>query len=141
MDQKPKSDRTDSRGEQPATRVTRCRRQQSHRKKRSHNKNKTLESIFGQKKVLETLEKNYRALESLGHLKNDFEAIDMFVLADEKDEQRVLNENEDGKVEVEGSDDDSDNDMQENNSDFKAKVIEANGHESSSYGSKKTTQK
>ncbi|KAL2934946.1 Ribosomal RNA small subunit methyltransferase [Bienertia sinuspersici] len=99
-------------------------------------KNKTLGSIFGQKKVIEMLEKNYKTLESLGHLKNDSEAIDMSVLADEKDEQRVVNENEDCNMDVESgkadedemdvevSDADSDNDdMQENNLDFKAKVM------------------
>lgn len=99
-------------------------------------KNKTLGSIFGQKKVLEVLEKNYKTLESLGQLKNDSEAIDLSVLADEKINQSdFLDQNEDenmdvdnGKVdedemEVEGSDVDSDNDMQANDSGFKAKVI------------------
>lgn len=100
-------------------------------------KNKTLGSIFGQKKVIEMLEKNYKTLESLGHLKNDSEAIDMTVLADEKDEQRVsVFENEDhsmdvenekgdeDEMEVEDSDADSDNEeMQVTGSDFKGKVI------------------
>lgn len=99
-------------------------------------KNKTLGSIFGQKKVLEMLEKNYKTLESLGHLKNDSEAIDMSMLADEKDDQRVsLVENEDhsmdvesekadgDEMEVEDSDADSDNEIQASGSDFKAKVI------------------
>lgn len=99
-------------------------------------KNKTLGSIFGQKKVLEVLEKNYKTLESLGQLKNDSEAIDLSVLADEKINQSdFLDQNEDenmdvdnGKadedeMEVEGSDVDSDNDMQANDSGFKAKVI------------------
>ncbi|XP_010679368.2 ribosomal RNA small subunit methyltransferase [Beta vulgaris subsp. vulgaris] len=99
-------------------------------------KNKTLGSIFGQKKALEILEKNYKTLESLGQLKNDSDAIDMSILADEKDDQRAfLDENEDqnmdlengtadeDKMEVEGSDGDSDNEAPANDSDFKAKVI------------------
>ncbi|XP_057519206.1 ribosomal RNA small subunit methyltransferase [Amaranthus tricolor] len=95
-------------------------------------KNKTLGSIFGQKKILEVLEKNYRTLESLGQLKNDLEPIDMSVLADEKDDQRAFLDQdmdmEGGKadedeMEIEGSDADSDNDVQVNDSDFKAKVI------------------
>lgn len=99
-------------------------------------KNKTLGAIFGQKKVLEVLEKNYKTLEALGQLKNDSEPIDMSALADETDDQRAfLNQNddqgmdvEDGKadgdgMEVEGSDADSDDDASENDSGFKAKVI------------------
>lgn len=100
-------------------------------------KNKTLGSIFAQKKVLEVLEKNYKMLEALGQLKNDSEAIDMSVLADDhKDDQSVFpDDNEDrsmevenGKgdedgMEVEGSDADSDIDADENDTSFKAKVI------------------
>ncbi|XP_021768766.1 ribosomal RNA small subunit methyltransferase-like [Chenopodium quinoa] len=95
-------------------------------------KNKTLGSIFGQKKVLEMLEKNYRTIESLGQLTNDSEAIDMSVLADEKDDQVDEDETmevDDGKadedeMDVKGSDADSDNDMQANDPNFKAKVID-----------------
>ena len=99
-------------------------------------KNKTLGAIFGQKKVLEVLEKNYKTLEALGQLKNDVEPTNMSTLADETDDQwAFLNQNddqgmdvEDGKadgdgMEVEGSDADSDDDANENDSGFKAKVI------------------
>lgn len=102
-------------------------------------KNKTLGAIYGQKKILEMLEKNYRTLEALGQLKNDSaEAIDMSALADddEADDQRVLvDENEDQSMEVEGakpngdgmevegSDADSDDEANVNDSGFKGKVI------------------
>jgi len=99
-------------------------------------KNRTLGAIFGQKKVLEVLEKNYKTLEALGQLKNDVEPTNMSTLADKTDDQWAFpNQNddqgmdvEDGKaeedgMEVEGSDADSDDDANENDSGFKAKVI------------------
>ncbi|KNA26027.1 hypothetical protein SOVF_000960 [Spinacia oleracea] len=95
-------------------------------------KNKTLGSIFGQKKVLEMLEKNYRTLESLGQLKdNDSEIIDMSILNEDVSMDVVENgkaddeEDDQMEVEEEGEDDaDSDNnEMQINDSGFKGKVI------------------
>ncbi|KAL9243112.1 hypothetical protein vseg_017040 [Gypsophila vaccaria] len=96
-------------------------------------KNKTLGSIFAQKKVVQALEKNYKTLESLGQFNNEDDTtltIDISDLADETVDKMVFFDQngdevmevdsgkaDDDEMEVEASDDEADD------SSFKAKLV------------------
>ncbi|KAK9734598.1 hypothetical protein RND81_04G150800 [Saponaria officinalis] len=97
-------------------------------------KNKTLGSIFAQKKVVQALEKNFKTLESLGQFKSEDDTtvtIDISDLADETVDKIVFfDQNGDEVMEVDGGKADDDDEMEVEGSDdeaddtsFKAKLV------------------
>ncbi|XP_074302633.1 ribosomal RNA small subunit methyltransferase-like [Silene latifolia] len=96
-------------------------------------KNKTLGSIFAQKKVVAALEKNYKTLESLGQFKNeddDTVTIDISDLVDENvDKILFIDQNGDEVMEVDGGKEGDDemeveaSDDEADDSSFKSKLV------------------
>ncbi|KAH9627412.1 hypothetical protein KSS87_012062 [Heliosperma pusillum] len=96
-------------------------------------KNKTLGSIFAQKKVVQALEKNFKTLESLGQFKNEDDntvTIDISDLADDNVDKIVfIDQNGDEVMEVDGGKEGDDemevevSDDEADDSSFKSKLV------------------